>query len=167
MNEDAARELLPDIPAAGTGAPWPLPNVWLGVSIENRKFVERADLLRAAPAAVRFISAEPLLGPLIFDELEMEVDTGALCACWQDGHVGPELDLDGIDWLICGGESGPGRRRMDLDWARDLRDACEVSDTAFFLKQLGGPHSGTRMEDLPEDLRIRQMPRPALTEARS
>src|SRR5271154_4694671 len=78
---------------------WP-ENVWMGVSIENRRFVHRADDLREVPAAVRFISAEPLLGPL-------------------EG-----LDLTGMDWLIAGGESGPGHRRMDPDWVRDLREQC-------------------------------------------
>ena len=72
----------------------------MGVGIENRRFVHRADSLREVPAAVRFISAEPLLGPL------------------------KGLDLDGIDWLIAGGESGPGHRRVDEDWIIDLRDRC-------------------------------------------
>jgi len=79
---------------------WPLPNVWLGTSIESDRYTFRADHLRATPAAVRWISAEPLLGPL------------------------PSLDLTGIDWLVVGGESGPGARPMHPDWARDLRDAC-------------------------------------------
>src|SRR5215213_8556348 len=90
------------------------PNVWMGVSIENRRFVHRADYLRTVPAAVRFISAEPLLGPL-------------------DG-----LDLDGIDWLIAGGESGPRHRRIDPEWVRDLRDRCAIENVAFFFKQWGG-----------------------------
>ena len=77
---------------------WPLPNVWLGTSIENDRWVGRANALRDTPAAVRFISAEPLLGPL------------------------PSLDLTGIDWLIVGGESGPGHRPMDPEWALDLID---------------------------------------------
>ncbi len=72
----------------------------MGVSIENRRFVHRADYLREVPAAVRFISAEPLLGPL-------------------EG-----LDLTGIDWLIAGGESGPGHRPVREEWMRDLRDRC-------------------------------------------
>lgn len=80
------------------GLAWPLPNVHLGVSIENDTYTWRADHLRNTPAAVRFISAEPLLGPL------------------------PSLDLTGIDWLIVGGESGPGARPMHPDWVRDLRD---------------------------------------------
>jgi protein gp37 len=104
--------------------PWP-PNVWMGVSIENRRFVHRADALRQVPAEVRFISAEPLLGPL-------------------EG-----LDLSEIDWLIAGGESGPGHRRVDKDWLTELRDQCHAAQTAFFFKQWGGfrPKSGGRELD--------------------
>ncbi|MGO9960028.1 MAG: DUF5131 family protein [Solirubrobacteraceae bacterium] len=129
-------------------------NVWLGVSIENRRYVHRADLLRATPAAVRFISAEPLLGPL-----------GARGGMgrWMDGYEGPGLDLGGIDWLIVGGESGPRARPMRLAWARALRDVCAERGVAFFLKQLGGARAGTKLEDLPPDLRIREYPRSAVT----
>lgn len=104
--------------------PWP-PNVWMGVTIENRRFVHRADVLREVPAAVRFISAEPLLGPL-------------------EG-----LDLTEIDWLIAGGESGPRHRPVKSDWLRDLRDRCAEEDVAFFFKQWGGirPKSGGRSLD--------------------
>lgn len=100
-------------------------NVWMGVSIENRRFVHRADYLRQVDSAVRFISAEPLLGPL----------TG--------------LNLDGIDWLIAGGESGIRHRRCDIDWIRDLRDRCDAEDVAFFFKQWGGRTSkvGGRLLD--------------------
>jgi protein gp37 len=101
--------------------PWPS-NVWMGVSIENRRFVQRADALREIPAAVRFISAEPLLGPL------------------------KGLNLEGIDWLIAGGESGPGHRRVDESWLLALRDQCHNAEVAFFFKQWGGhrPKSGGR-----------------------
>ena len=110
-------ELAPDLP-------WP-ENVWMGVSIENRRFVHRADYLREVPAAVRFVSAEPLLGQL-------------------EG-----LDLDGIDWLIAGGESGPRHRPVHASWARDLRDRCLAEDVAFFFKQWGGrsPKAGGRELD--------------------
>lgn len=103
---------------------WP-ENVWMGVSIENRRFMHRADYLRQVDAAVRFISAEPLLGPL-------------------EG-----LTLTNIDWLIAGGESGPGHRRVDADWVRELRDRCVTEGIAFFLKQWGGrtPKSGGRELD--------------------
>ena len=104
--------------------PWP-GNVWIGVSIENRRFVQRADHLREVPAAVRFISAEPLLGPL------------------------ERLELDGIDWLIAGGESGHGHRPVRADWVRELRDRCVAEDVAFFFKQWGGrsPKAGGRELD--------------------
>jgi protein gp37 len=103
---------------------WP-ENVWMGVSIENRRFVDRADVLRRVPAAVRFISAEPLLGPL------------------------EALDLSGIDWLIAGGESGPGHRPVKAEWIVDLRDRCLSEGVAFFFKQWGGIRSkaGGRMLD--------------------
>jgi protein gp37 len=93
--------------------PWPS-NVWMGVSIENRRFVSRANLLREVPAAVRFISAEPLLGPL-------------------EG-----LDLSDIHWLIAGGESGPRARAAKPEWIRELRDRCQNEKVAFFFKQWGG-----------------------------
>jgi protein gp37 len=96
--------------------PWP-PNVWMGVSIENRRYVKRADYLRQVPAAVRFISAEPLLGPL-------------------EG-----LDLTDIDWLIAGGESGTGYRPVRIDWLRELRDRCLEQRVAYFFKQWGGVRS--------------------------
>ncbi len=99
-------ELAPELP-------WPA-NVWMGVSIENRRFVHRAEYLRQVPAAVRFISAEPLLGPL-------------------EG-----LKLDGIDWLIAGGESGARHRQMREEWVVELRDRCMEEGVAFFFKQWGG-----------------------------
>ena len=146
---DKTNGITPDLRFA-----WPLVNCWAGVSIENRRYVHRADLLRATPAAVRFISAEPLLGPL-----------GARGGMgrWMDGYEGPGLDLGGIDWLIVGGESGPRARPMRLAWARALRDVCAERGVAFFLKQLGGARAGTKLEDLPPDLRIREYPRSAVT----
>ncbi len=140
----------------------PLPNVWLGVSIENRKWVSRADVLRETPAAVRFISAEPLLGPLLPKIAGTEDEP---IAWWPDGRDTPCVPYDGldlldIDWLIVGGESGSGHRPFDVEWARDLRDVCEARGTAFFVKQIGGARPGTALEDLPPDLRIREFPDP-------
>jgi protein gp37 len=93
--------------------PWPT-NVWMGVSVESADYVDRIDDLRAVPAHVRFLSLEPLLGPL------------------------PALDLAGIHWAIVGGESGPGARELRTEWVRDIRDQCVASDVAFFFKQWGG-----------------------------
>jgi len=91
-----------------------LPNVWLGTSVENADFVFRLECLRETRAVVRFVSFEPLIGPI------------------------PEPDLRGIHWAIVGGESGPSARPMDPSWVEDLLDACRRHDTAFFFKQWGG-----------------------------
>lgn len=111
--------------------PWPS-NVWLGVSIENSKYTSRADTLREIPATVRFISAEPLLGSL-----------------FEDGRRRAPLSLAGITWLIAGGESGHGYRPVDIEWVRELREACAAQGVAFFFKQWGGrtSKSGGRLLD--------------------
>ena len=98
----------------GTDDPpfWPLPNVWLGVTIESPEYLWRADVLRQIPAAKRFISYEPALEPL------------------------GEVDLTGIDWIICGSESGPKRRPAKVEWIRDLKDQCVDASVPFFLKQM-------------------------------
>lgn len=100
---------------------WPA-NVWMGVSVESEAELSRVDDLRQVPAAVRFLSCEPLLGPL-------------------DG-----LDLEGIDWVIAGGESGPRHRPLDEAWVTGIRDACQSAHVAFFFKQWGGrtPKAGGR-----------------------
>ncbi|AHG24379.1 hypothetical protein PBI_MICHELLEMYBELL_58 [Mycobacterium phage MichelleMyBell] len=124
---------------------WPLRNVWAGVSTENQKWADiRIPALLDTPAAVRFISAEPLLGPI-----DLLGDTGnpgpaivrTGVQLHPDGPWGPaEYDHDdqiGIDWVIVGGESGPGARPMHPDWARTLRDQCTVAGVPFLFKQWG------------------------------
>jgi protein gp37 len=103
---------------------WP-PNLWMGVSVENSGALFRLSDLQAVPAAVRFLSCEPLIGPL-------------------EG-----LDLDGIGWLIAGGESGPGRRPLNPDWITGIRDSCLSAGVPFFFKQWGGrtPKAGGRELD--------------------
>jgi len=96
---------------------WPA-NVWMGVSVENADYAFRIDHLRQTEAAVKFLSVEPLLGLL------------------------PDLDLNGIDWVIVGGESGPGARPMASEWATDIRDQCVAAGVAFFFKQWGGVNKG-------------------------
>jgi protein gp37 len=124
----------------------PPENVWLGTSIENRQFVDRADHLRATPAAVRFISAEPLLGPLVPGEERFNIGYHRGDYGWTEKNI---LDLDGIDWLIVGGESGPDHRPIRLDWVRDLHRHARDAETAFFFKQWGGrtPKAGGRELD--------------------
>lgn len=101
------------------------PNVWLGTSVESVDFLSRVRVLREIPAALRFISAEPLLGPL----------TG--------------LDLDGIGWVITGGESGPDYRPIHVEWVREIRDLCLAAGIPFHHKQWGGirPKSGGKLLD--------------------
>jgi len=109
---------------------WPLPNVWLGVSVEDQKWADiRIPALLETPAAVRFLSCEPLLGPVtLWDSL----------ACDHPRHPCTEVGCwRAIDWVIVGGESGPGARPMHPDWARSLRDQCAAAGTAFFFKQWG------------------------------
>lgn len=131
---------------------FPLPNVWLGVSVEDRARLERLNYLRETPATVRFVSIEPLLEDL--------------------GTV----DWRGIHWAIVGGESGPKARPFNVDWAASLRDQCKSAGVAFFLKQLGtdpwfgptqyGPSSGHHIKDRagadwdewPAALRVREFP---------
>jgi protein gp37 len=110
--------------ALAPSLPWPA-NVWMGVTVEHMQYAMRADALRSVPAAVRHVSAEPLLGPL------------------------DELDLDDIDLVIAGGESGPGRRPPQPDWLRGLRDRCVAAGIAFTFKGWGGrgQHDGGRRLD--------------------
>ena len=99
--------------AIASELPWPA-NVWMGVSVERGEYIRRIDCLRRTPAAVKFLSLEPLLGPLA------------------------RLDLSHIDWVIVGGESGPRARPMDPAWALDIRDQCRRAGVPFFFKQWGG-----------------------------
>lgn len=131
------------------------PNLWLGTSIENRRFVGRADHLRQVPAAVRFISAEPLLGPLL--------------GPWTGHYTGPDLNLTGIDWLIVGGESGGHARPLRVEWIDALAHAADAAGVALFVKQLGARWAraqrasdakGGEPADWPAHLRVRDFPRP-------
>lgn len=103
--------------------PWS-PHIWMGVSVESPKYLSRIDHLRSTGARVKFLSIEPLLEPI------------------------GELHLDGIHWVIVGGESGPGARPMQADWVRDIRDQCLRQDVAFFFKQ----HGGVRKEKYGREL---------------
>jgi len=111
----------------------PLPNVWLGVSVEDQATAdERIPLLLQTPAAVRWISAEPLLGPINFDS-DLRDGLHALGCGDKDCSCGDR----GIDWLVVGGESGPQARPMHPDWVRSLRDQCQSAGVPFFFKQWG------------------------------
>jgi protein gp37 len=140
----------------------PLPNVWLGVSVENQQWADiRIPALLDTPAAVRFLSCEPLLGPIdlvVPNGLRMDGgprrDSALIEACPNCGGWGGDecpngahfvKRVDGIDWVIAGGESGPGARPMEADWARSLRDQCNVAGVPFLFKQWGDWYDGERL----------------------
>lgn len=123
--------------------PWP-PNVWMGVSVEDARVLERVQDLQTVPAAVRFLSCEPLIGPL------------------------DNLPLAGIDWVIVGGESGPGARPMAREWALNIRDQCQRAAVPFFFKQWGGVRkdlTGRTLDGRTHDEMPRQPVRPRRKEA--
>jgi protein gp37 len=138
MPPRGARRSLPPFPS------WPLPNVWFGVSVEDQRTAdERIPTLLQTPAAVRFVSCEPLLGPTNLAP-HLEPSEWDLCPAHDYGdpgyppkecpdcHIGPSLD-----WVIVGGETGPNARPMHPDWARSLRDQCQEAGVPFFFKQQG------------------------------
>jgi protein gp37 len=115
-----------------------VPQIWMGVSVESTKYAYRIDHLRQTDAHVKFLSLEPLLGAL------------------------PNLNLEGIDWAIVGGESGPGARPIDPEWVIDLRDQCSEARVPFFFKQWGGIHKkktgrtleGRTWDEMPSDFEL-------------
>lgn len=163
----------------------PLPNVWLGVSVESQKYADlRIPGLLRAPAAVRFLSCEPLLGPVDLTRIPFQGDVRYVVDALR-GRYGlrePKehfmfgmASLGPIDWVIVGGESGPGARPMELDWASDLVQQCQGARRSVFVKQLGtvwardhhtggksvaahGDTKGGKPEHWPADLRVREYP---------
>ena len=162
-------------------ADWPLENVWLGVSVENQRFCdERVPVLLKCPAAKRFVSYEPALELVTFTpHLDSRFDCaecGPKVAADEDGcctACGADCKpFYGLDWVIVGGESGPGARAFNIEWARSVVRECKHSSTSVFVKQLGqAPYGaypgairlrdkkGGDIEEWPEDLRVRELPR--------
>lgn len=138
----------------------PLSNVWLGVSVENQVTADmRIPILLETPAAVRFISAEPLLGPINLETLPSASGIGRYLDALRNAGVDKgALIPSKLDLIICGGESGPGARPMDPKWARWLRDQCADAGVAFFMKQMGSAYGPRKGAKLPADLEIRQFP---------
>ena len=137
-------------------------HVWVGTTVENQQAAdERIPLLLQVPAAIRFISVEPMLSAVDISPGYLGIDHPV------------SVGITSLDWLLCGAESGPGARPMDLEWARSLRDQCRAAGVPFFMKQLGSfwaRETGSRwpdghrdvkgacMENWPEDLRVREYP---------
>jgi protein gp37 len=139
---------------------WPLPNVWLGVSVEDQKRAElRIHHLLGTPAAIRFISAEPLLGPVNLKAavFMMGSERGhGLTASYV--HAGGCCRrFHGLDWVIAGGESGPGHRPMDVAWVESLARQCQAAEVPIWVKQDSGPRAGQQGR-IPDDLWIHEFP---------
>lgn len=124
-------------------------NIWIGTTVENQEYADkRIPELLKIPARVRFLSCEPMVGPVNL------TISGGLALAGLDGKTN-------IDWVIVGGESGPGARAMPEQWAGSLRTQCEAAGVAFWMKQMGGsPNSRHQFADIPEDLRVRELPVP-------
>jgi protein gp37 len=118
-------------------------NIWMGVSVESQRVIERISFLRKVPAEIRFLSLEPLLGPM------------------------PKLPLEGIHWVIVGGESGPGARRMREEWVNDILAQCRTGNVSFFFKQWGGVKKsnngrelgGRTYDEFPHGLELKKLAR--------
>ncbi len=173
LGSDAFRELVFKSVSVDVGdvmgERWPLPNVWVGTSVESQKWADiRIPQLLDTPAAVRWISAEPLLGPVT---LNSDWLAPAAIACWKPGHRPDSRDSAALaeitraatrmlatdrgesppaylDWVVVGGESGPGARPMHPDWARSLRDQCVGAGVPFLFKQWG---EHVTVDQMPED----------------
>ena len=174
--------------ALSNGQIWPLPNVWLGITVVNQAEADRdIPKLLATPAVVRFLSMEPLLGPVNLRHLNEDRETNEVDCLhprtweqeieqWRDTEDEWEeqfedlygvavSDVSGpmhasVDWVIVGGESGPGAQPMHPQWARDLRDQCVAAGVPFFMKQLSGER-GKTIKDIsafPLDLQVRKFP---------
>ncbi len=174
--------------ALSDGRVWPLTNVWLGITVVNQAEADRdIPKLLSTPAALRFLSMEPLLGPVNLRHLNVGREANELdclshpwtwekeVELWRDtddeweeqfeDHFGIAVSEAAgpmhptVDWVIVGGESGPHARPMHPDWVRDIRDQCDVAGVPFFMKQMGGVRDKKgRLEDLPGDLRAREIP---------
>jgi protein gp37 len=171
-------------PLLGYDVRWPLPNVWIGVSVEDQQRAdERIPHLLRVPATVRFLSVEPMLGPIDLDRGVRLVGGGNGLPLYINDVDADRVPNRHVDWVIVGGESGPGARPFNVAWGRSIVEQCRAAGVAVFMKQLGaypvdasressftitgaGPVHMTRdrkggdMAEWPEDLRVRQWPAP-------
>lgn len=129
------------------GGEWPLSNLWLGVTAENQaRADERIPILLQIPAAVRFVSVEPMLGPVDLERW-LPIEWSEVGETWIEAFPGKHCYDTRLHWVICGGETGPGARPMHPDWARSLRDQCQATGVPFFLKSWGEHCYPSQMPD--------------------
>lgn len=145
---------------------YPMPsNIWLGTTVEDQKMADlRVPILLSIPARIRFLSCEPLLGPIDLTTIKQTVAPGFFGDALQWYHRGKVHEDEGlaypsISWVIVGGESGSGARQMPMEWAYEIRNQCIDAGVFFFMKQMGGhPNKRDRLEDFPAHLRVREFP---------
>ena len=134
----------------------PLPNLWLGVTVCNQEEAnEKLAILMKIPAAKRFVSVEPMLEAVNLEDVRFTYSLGFFGDALRWHHLpygSKSEDYPALDWVICGAETGPGARPMDLQWARDLRDQCQAARVPFFFKRCSGK------QKVPNDLYIREFP---------
>lgn len=142
---------------------WPWPNVWIGTTVESQDEArQRIPQLLKVPAAIRFLSCEPLLGPLDLTRIDLDGYSeiypleGTTECEYDDGAPAP--DLPALDWVICGGESGPHARMMQEEWAGALMHQCASAEVPFFMKQIVEHGKKVPFDQWPEDLKIREFP---------
>jgi len=132
------------VPAAWLNGSWPI-NAWQGISVVNQTEADRdIPKLLAIPASIRFLSVEPMLGPVDLTSLGVRSK--------EHAYGGESAGWNQLEWIICGGESGAKKRAMDFAWARSLRDQCNVADVPFFMKQID------KVQPIPDDLLVREFP---------
>lgn len=141
------------------------PNIWLGTTVEDQKMADlRVPILLSIAAKVRFLSVEPMLGPIDLTAIKQTVAPGFFGDALQWHHRGKVHEDEGvaypsISWVIVGGESGSGARPMPMEWAYEIRNQCIDAGVSFFMKQMGGhPNKRDRLEDFPAHLRVREFP---------
>jgi len=155
------------IPVGASGMPWPLPNVWLGTSVETQDQIERVSYLLDAVAAKRFLSIEPMLGPVSLDRVD--------CSAWETKCIVNPLsgkiledsdsemvgaDAERVDWVIVGAESGPKRRPCNIEWVRKVVQDCRDAGVPVWVKQIHDKNGKVvhKLGEFPEDLRLREWP---------
>lgn len=163
---DALRKIKPE--AEWNKFIWPLPNCWLGVSVENQKAADsRIPLLLMTPAKIKFLSCEPLL-----EAIDLRKHLGICVGCQTCSFAGNhQIAKSKINWIIIGGESGKGARTCNIDWIRSIVQHCQKAETAVFVKQLGSnavepaylkyktsDRKGGKIDEFPDDLRVREFP---------
>lgn len=154
-----ARDMIEEAVDSNDLPVWPWSHVWLGSTVVNQEEADRdVPKLLATPAAVRFLSIEPMLGPVNLVRVQMRLRPANFDGPEVNGYTAPLEAPCGVDWVIAGDESGPHARPSDLDWYRSLKDQCQAAGVAFHMKQICERGNPTLMELWPSELQVQGFP---------